>query len=102
MEGRNKEKGMAKKKKKPDNYQVWVDARKSYHLSDTQIQMACELGMNPEKFSIFNNYKKEPWKPPLPVFIEEIYFQRFNKKFPDDVRSIEQIIKDRIISELVE
>jgi hypothetical protein len=93
---------MGKKKKQPDKYQVWVDARKTYNLSDTQIQMARELGMNPEKFSIFNNYKKEPWKPSLPVFIEEIYFQRFNKKFPDNVRSIEQIIKDRIISELIE
>ena len=93
---------MAKKKKKPDKYQVWVDARKCYHLSHAQIQMARELGMNPEKFSIFNNYKQEPWKPPLPVYIEEIYFQRFNKKLPDNVRSIEQIMKDRIITELIE
>lgn len=93
---------MAKKKKKPDKYQVWVDARKCYHLSHAQIQMARELGMNPEKFSKFNNYKQEPWKPPLPVYIEEIYFQRFNKKLPDNVRSIEQIMKDRIITELIE
>jgi len=93
---------MAKKKKKPDKYQSWIDARKRYHLSHTQIQMARELGMNPDKFSKFNNYKEEPWKPPLPVFIEEIYFQRFKKKPPENVRSIEQTVKDRIISELIE
>jgi len=93
---------MAKKKKKPDKYQSWIDARKRYHLSHTQIQMARELGMNPDKFSKFNNYKEEPWKPSLPVFIEEIYFQRFKKKPPENVRSIEQTVKDRIISELIE
>jgi len=93
---------MTKKKKKPDDSQTWIEARKRYHLSHTHIQMARELGMNPEKFGKFDNYKQEPWKPPLPAFIEEIYFQRFKKKLPDNARSIEQVIKDQIISELIE
>jgi hypothetical protein len=40
------EKIMAKQKKLPPKYQVWVDARKRYHLSHAQIQMARELGLN--------------------------------------------------------
>jgi hypothetical protein len=41
---------MAKKKKIPDKLKIWVDARKRFHLSHEQIQMARELGMNPKKF----------------------------------------------------
>jgi len=40
---------MAKKKKIPDSYQIWIDARKRYHLSHAHIQMARELGMNPKE-----------------------------------------------------
>jgi hypothetical protein len=33
------------------------------------------------------------WKAPLPEFIEELYFQRFKKSRPENVRSIEQMQK---------
>ena len=92
---------MATQKKRPEDNQTWIDARKRYHLSHTHIQMARELGMNPAKFSNFDNYKQESWKPSLPVFIEEIYLQRFNKRPPDNVKPLEQIVKNRIISELM-
>jgi hypothetical protein len=42
--------------------------------------MALELGMNPKKFGSLANHKQEPWKAPLPVFIESIYFKRFKKR----------------------
>jgi len=64
-------------------------------LSHAQIQMARELGLNPKKFGSLNNNKQQAWKLPLPEFIEEIYFKRFKKEVPDNVRSIEQIVKDR-------
>ena len=52
---------MAKKKKKaPDNLQIWIDARKKYQLSHAQVQMARELGLNPRKFGGIANYKQEP------------------------------------------
>ena len=85
---------MAKKKKIPEKYQRWIDARKRYHLSHAHIQMARELGMNPKKFGGLANTKQEPWKLPLPDFIEKIYFKHFKKNQPDNVRSIEQMVKD--------
>ena len=85
---------MAKKKKIPEKYQRWIDARKRYHLSHAHIQMARELGMNPKKFGGLANTKQEPWKLPLPDFIEEIYFKHFKKNQPNNVRSVEQIVKD--------
>jgi len=84
---------MAKKLKVPDKYQVWINARKKYRLSHAQIQMARELGMNPKKFGKKANHKQEPWKAPLPVFIENLYFKRFGKRRPDKVYSIEQLVK---------
>ena len=85
---------MAKKKKIPEKYQRWIDARKRFHLSHAHIQMARELGMNPKKFGSLANTKQEPWKLPLPDFIEELYFKHFKKDQPDNVRSIEQMVKD--------
>ncbi len=84
---------MAKKRKIPDKYQVWINARKKYRLSYVHIQMARELGMNPKKFGQKANHKQEPWKAPLPVFIENLYFKRFGKRQPDKVHSIEQLVK---------
>lgn len=57
--------------------------------------MARELGLNPKKFGSLGNTKQQPWKLPLPEFIEEIYFKRFKKRAPDNVSSIEQIVKDK-------
>ncbi|MBA7536350.1 hypothetical protein ES705_28613 [subsurface metagenome] len=85
---------MAKKKKIPEKYQRWIDARKRFHLSHAHIQMARELGMNPKKFGSLANNKQEPWKLPLPDFIEKLYFKHFKKDQPDNVRSIEQMVKD--------
>jgi len=81
---------MANKAKVPEKYQVWINARKRYLLSHAHIEMARELGMNPKKFGKIANHKQEPWKAPLPVFIEDIYLKRFGKTRPDDVKSIEQ------------
>jgi len=60
-------------KKLPQEFQVWVDYRNRFHLSDAHIQMARELGLNPKKFGKLSNHKQEPWKEPLPDFIETIY-----------------------------
>ena len=77
---------MAGKTKKPNQkLQAWIDARKRHHLSDAQVQMARELGMNPAKLGKLDNHKQEPWKLPLPQFIEELYFKRRGKTAPDAV-----------------
>ena len=53
--------------------------------------MARELGMNPRKFGKIANEKQEPWKAPLPAFIERIYFKHFGRERPVDVKSIEEV-----------
>ena len=82
------------KKRIPEKYKIWIDIRKKYHLSHTQIQMARELGMNPKKFESFANHKQELWKVPLPEFIENCYFKRFKKNQPDRVMSIEDRLNE--------
>lgn len=86
---------VAKKRKIPDKLRIWIDIRKRFHLSHAHIQMARELGLNPRKFGKLANHKQEPWKLPLPVFIEKIYFKRFKKSKPDIVKSVERIVNDR-------
>lgn len=66
---------MAKSKRLPPELQAWVDARKRFHLSHAHVQMARELGMNPKKLGGMVNHKQEPWKRPLPRYIEELYFK---------------------------
>jgi hypothetical protein len=84
---------MAKQKKLPPKLQAWIDARKRFHLSHAHVQMARELGMNPKKLGGMANHRQEPWKVPLPHYIEELYLKHFKKERPDNVRSIEQIVE---------
>jgi hypothetical protein len=86
---------MTKKTNVPEKYQAWIDARKRYHLSDTQVQMARELGLNPRKFGKISNEDQESWKASLPQFIEGLYFKRFGREQPELVRSIEQMLHDQ-------
>ena len=60
----------------------WVGVKKRYHLTDIHIQMAKELGMNPKKFGSLANHEQDPWKVPLPEFIEELYRKRFRREKP--------------------
>jgi len=70
--------------------QHWVYARRRFHLSHAQVQMARELGMNPKKFGKLDNHDQEPWKAPLPVFIESLYYKRFGRERPERVLPIEE------------
>ena len=57
--------------------------------------MARELGFNPKKLGGKANHKQDPWKAPLPEFIEDLYFRRFGKKSPDRVQSIEDRFREQ-------
>src|ERR1700675_5071757 len=81
---------MAKKIKTNQQVQEWIDARRRRHLSHSQVQMARELGLNPAKLGKIDNHKQQPWKLPLPQFIEELYFKRFGKTSPEAILSIEE------------
>jgi uncharacterized protein (DUF934 family) len=73
--------------------QAWVDARRRHRLSHAHVMMARELGMNPKKFGKIDNHKQEPWKAPLPIFIEDLYFKRFGKHQPDTVLPLEELFR---------
>ena len=66
---------MTKKDKIKD---PWRTAKIKYHLTEGQIKMAKELGMNPKKFGKLTPNKSEPWKEPLGIFIEKCYDKRFS------------------------
>jgi hypothetical protein len=70
----------------------WVVAQKKHRLSDKHVQMAQELGLNPDKLGKIDNHEQEIWKAPLPQFIERIYFKRFKREEPVTVRSLKEII----------
>ena len=57
--------------------------------------MARELGMNPKKLGKLANHRQEPWKAPLPQFIETLYYKRFLKLQPENIMTIEQLFKSQ-------
>jgi hypothetical protein len=79
----------------PEKLQAWIVARKRHRPSHAHVLMARELGMNPKKLGKLDNHKQEPWKAPLPIFIEELYSKRFGKERPDNVMSIEELAAKR-------
>jgi hypothetical protein len=66
----------------PPQIRAWVEARKRHRLSHAQVQMARELGLNPGKLGKLSNHGQEPWKAPLPQFIEHLYLKRFGREQP--------------------
>ena len=76
----------------PQKLLPWFEARKRYHLTHAQVQMARELGLNPKKLGGLANHRQEPWKLPLPQFIEEIYLKRFGVPGPAEVLSLEELV----------
>ena len=78
------------KERIPEKLKVWIDARKRFHLSHAQVQMARELGLNPKKFGKLANHKQEPWKMLLRLFTEHLYRKQFGRERPEAVMSIEE------------
>lgn len=71
-----------------------MEAQKRHHLTDTQVQMARELGFKPDSLRKIDNHKQEPWKTPLPQHIENLYEKRFKREKPEIVKSLKQQLKD--------
>jgi hypothetical protein len=84
-----------KKRKLDPKLQAWIDARKRHRLSHAHVQMARELGMNPKTLGKIDNHKQQPWKAPLPDFIEFLYEKRFGRGRPENVLSIEALARKR-------
>ena len=79
----------------PQKLRPWIEARRRFNLSHAQIQMARELGLNPKKLGGMANNKQEPWKMPLPRYIEHLYKKQIGKDTPDDVRSMETKVREK-------
>jgi len=75
---------------KAQDLQRWIDARERYRLSHAQVHMARELGIGPKALGGLANHRQEPWKLPLPAFIEREYERRFGRAAPERVVSIEE------------
>jgi len=56
--------------------------------------MAREMSLNTKKFGSTANYKREPWKSPIPVFIEVLYFKHFGKTKTDKLWPFLQMFRD--------
>jgi len=72
-------------------WKEWIDARQQHGLSDIQVQMARELGMQPGSLRKLATHAN--WKLPLPQFIEACYRKRFARDVPEVVHSIEELMK---------
>ena len=58
---------------KEADQKAWALAKKKHRLSQKTVKIVQALGLNPKKLGKIANHKQEPWKTPLPVFIESLY-----------------------------
>ena len=72
--------------------QPWFDARKTFKLSHAEIQMARELGLNPQKFGSIANHRQESWKAPLGEYIVNCYRKSFGLEAPAKVVTLEEVL----------
>src|SRR5437899_12970469 len=83
---------MAKKRKPSQKIQRWIDARKRFHLSHAQVEMARELGMNPVKLGKLDNHEQELRKMSLRAYIEHLYMKRFARPSLVNITSIDVLL----------
>ncbi|WP_395016201.1 hypothetical protein [Robinsoniella peoriensis] len=59
--------------------ELWDEAKKKCRISEEEIRMAKEMGLNPK--SLIKNIpnKKEQWKAPVKIWIREMYEERQEK-----------------------
>jgi hypothetical protein len=77
-------------KKAKQKLQAWSEARARHHLTEAQVQMARELGLDPARLGNIDNHDQEQWKRPLPEFIEDSYRKRFGKTPPEVGHSLQE------------
>jgi hypothetical protein len=78
----------------PNKLKPWIDARKKYKLSHSQVEMARSLGLNPKKLGGMANNDQESWKMPLPEYIEHLYQKRYGEIITDIVKPLARIFHE--------
>ena len=77
-----------------DQLQLWVKVKRQYALTDAQVQMARELGVNPKRLSESESAVQGATQAPLGRHIEDLYLKRFKKHLPDAVMPLRQLLHD--------
>ncbi|QDT02767.1 hypothetical protein K227x_11450 [Rubripirellula lacrimiformis] len=88
---------MANPKRIPNKFKPWITIRKKFGLSHAHVQMARELGMDVKR--IRQPAKPDPNMPgrlPLNKYIEKLYFARFDKAQPDEVKTMEDLAAEHL------
>jgi hypothetical protein len=62
----------------------WARAKKHCRLSDEDVRLAKELGLNPRKLAKHNPSPNQQWKLPVKLWIRELYANRQRKRRPAD------------------
>jgi len=73
--------------------ELWVKAKRQCALTDAQVQMARELGMNPRHLTLCSGTPRLT-NVPLAKHIEDLYLKRFKKPLPDAVVPLRQLLHD--------
>lgn len=81
----------------PKKLQEWIQARERFQLSDAQVQMARELGLNARKLGEKVRPREGVAALSVAEFIDASYLKRFGKEQPELVLSIEE--RSRVIRE---
>ena len=68
----------------------WITAQKKHRLSDVHVQMARELGLNPDKFGKIDNHRQFHCPNSSRKFISNVS----KKEHPDTVKPLKQILKE--------
>ncbi len=80
---------MARRERVRPSVQDWIAARSKFGLTDAQVQMARELGMNPRRLG-----NKSHDVSAIPGIVEALYRQRFGRSAPVSVASIEVVRRE--------
>lgn len=70
--------------------QEWAIVKRQHGMTDAQVQMARELGMNPKR----PPQPEDAGQEPLVRQIEVLYLKRFKKPLPDPVVPLRQLLHD--------
>lgn len=65
-------------------------------MTHAQVQMARELGLNPKKLGALVPSEKQTWKLPLAQHLENLYQDRFGRRQPEVVKSMEELAAEHL------
>jgi hypothetical protein len=81
-------------KETADQLHLWFKVKREHALTDAQVQMARELGMNPKRLIESESTTQGLTQTPLSRRIEDLYLKRFKKPLPDAVVPLRQLLHD--------